>query len=168
MTTLRNKQNLAALNKDNFEEHLGSNLAQISNAPRSHEDYVTQVSEEIEGKVTRKLSKVFKRTEGRIIGALSRLDEFLLNPLIQGHSGTSPETTSNTLATNEGTNEDDTQSDPHPEASVSQRQTTRNSGPDDAYDSLILESLICQWYLFRLRYFWSSILNKSAEQKTQS
>ena len=31
-------------------------------------------------------------------------------------------------------NEDDSQSDPHPEASTSQSLATRNSGTDDAYD----------------------------------
>ena len=43
---------------------------------------MTQVSEEIEGRVTKKLCKVFSGTESRILGALFRLDEFLLNPLI--------------------------------------------------------------------------------------
>ena len=88
----------------------------------------------MENRVT-KLSQEFSRTESRILGALSRFDDFLLNPLIQGHSGTAPETTWNTLRKNQGTNEDDSQSDLHPEARVSQSQTTRNFGPDDSYDS---------------------------------
>ena len=46
-----NKRKLAALNKENFEEHPRSNLAQNSNVPRSQEDYTTQFSEEIEGRV---------------------------------------------------------------------------------------------------------------------
>ena len=52
--TTRNKKKLAALNKENCEEHPRSNLAQNSSAPRSQEDYITQVSAEIEGKVTKK------------------------------------------------------------------------------------------------------------------
>ena len=55
--TSRNKRKLAALNKENCEEHPKSSFAQNSNAPRSQEDYITQVSEEIEGRVTKKLSK---------------------------------------------------------------------------------------------------------------
>ena len=51
--TTRNKRMSAALNKGNFEEHPRSNLARNSNAPRSQEDYVTQVFEEIEGRVTK-------------------------------------------------------------------------------------------------------------------
>ena len=38
------------------EEHPRNNLAQNSNVPRSEEDYITQVSEEIEERVTKKLS----------------------------------------------------------------------------------------------------------------
>ena len=62
MATLRNKENC--------QEHLRSNLAQNSNVPISQEDYRTQVAEEIEGKVIRKLSQKFSKTENRILGAL--------------------------------------------------------------------------------------------------
>ena len=94
-------------------------MAQNSNAPRSQEDYITQVSEEIEGRVTKRLSKEFSRTKNRILGALARLDDFLMNPLIQDYSGHAPETSRNELSTNQGTNEDDSQSDPHPETASS-------------------------------------------------
>ena len=120
MATLRNKKKLAALNKENCGEHPRSNLAQNSNVPRSQEDYITQVSEEIEGRVTKKLSQELSTTENCILGALARLDDFLMNPLIQGHSGTAPETSRNVFNTNQGTNEDDFQSDPHPEAGIFQ------------------------------------------------
>ena len=131
----RNKRKLAALNKENCEEHPRSNLAQNSNVPRSQEDYITQVSEEIEGRVTKKLSQEFNRTENRILGALARLDSFLLKPLIQGHSGTAPETSRNVFSTSQGTIEDDYQSDPHPEVGIFHNQTTQNSGPEDDNDS---------------------------------
>ena len=103
----QNKTKLAALNKENCEEHPRSNLVQNSNVPRSQEDYITQVSEEIEGRVTKKLSQEFSRTENRILGALARLDDFLTNPLNQGHSETAPETFRNVLSISQGTNEDD-------------------------------------------------------------
>ena len=125
----RNKKKLAALNKENCEEHPRSNLAQKSNVPRSQEDYITQFSEEIEGRVTEKLSQDFSRTENSILGALARLDDFLImNPLIQGHSGTTPEMSRNVFSINQGTNEDDSQSDPHPEAGL------LNSGREDRHD----------------------------------
>ena len=114
----RNRRKLAALNKENCEEHPRSNLASNSNVPRSQEDYITQVSEEIEGRVTKKLSQEFSRTENRILGALARLDDFLMNPLLQGHSGITPEASRNVFSINQGTNEDDSQSNPHPEAGL--------------------------------------------------
>ena len=82
-------------------------MVQNSNVPRSQEDYIIQVSEEIEGRVTKKLSQEFSRTENRILGALARLDDLLINPLIQGHCGTAAETSRNALCTSQGTNEDD-------------------------------------------------------------
>ena len=130
----RNKRKLAALNKENCEEHPRGNVTQNSAAPRSQEDYITQVSEEIEGRVTKKLSQEFSRTENRILGALARLDDFLMNPLLQGHSGNTPETCGNAFKTNQGPNEDDPQSDPHPEASIFSSQTIRNSGQETCCD----------------------------------
>ena len=82
-------------------------MAQHSKVSRSQEDYITQFSEEIEGRVTKRLSQEFSRTENRKLGASARLDDFLTNPLIQGHSGTTPETSRNAFSTNQGTNEDD-------------------------------------------------------------
>ena len=132
--TTRNKRKLAALNKENCEEHPRSNLAQNSSAPRSQEDYITQVSEEIEGRVRKRLSKEFSRTENRILGALARLDDFLMNPLLPGGSGTTPEPTRNASGINQGTNEDDSQNDLHPEASLFHGQREQNSGTERDYD----------------------------------
>ena len=98
---LRSNRKLAALNNENCEEQPRSNLAENSLVPRSEKNYITQFSEDIEGGLTKKLSQEFSGTKNRILGALSRLDDFLLNPLIQGHSGTAPETSRNTLRTNE-------------------------------------------------------------------
>ena len=130
----RNKRKLAALKKENCEENPRSNLAQNSGAPRSQEDYITQVSEEIEGRVTKRLSKEFSRTENRILGALARLGDFLMNPLLPGHSGTTPEHTRNTYI-NQGANEDGSQNDPHPEAGLFHGQITRNAGLEEDHDS---------------------------------
>ena len=130
----RNKRLLAPLNKKNCEEHPRNNLAQNSSAPRSQEDYITQVSGEIEGRITKTLSKEFSRTENRILGALARLDDFLMNPLLPGHSGTTPGPSRNALNTSQGTNEDDSQNDPRPEAGLFHGQMTQNSGPEDGHD----------------------------------
>ena len=43
------------------------------------QEYISQVSKEVGGRVTKQLSKEFSRTESRISGAFSKHDEFLLN-----------------------------------------------------------------------------------------
>ena len=131
--TTRNKRKLAALNRENCEEHPRSNLANTS-APRSQEDYITQVCEEIEGRVTKRLSTEFSRTENRILGALARLDDFLMNPIQPGRSGTTPEPSRNALNTSQGTNEDDSQNDPRLEAGLFHGQISQDSGPEWVYD----------------------------------
>ena len=90
--------------------------------------------EETEDKVTKKVSQEFSRTERRFLAALSRLDDFPLNSLFRGHSGTAPETSRNAYGTKRGTNEDNCQSHPHPEAGIFQSQTTQNFGPEDDHD----------------------------------
>ena len=126
---------LAALNKEICEEHPTSKLAQNSIVPRSQQHYITQDSEEIEGKVAKRLSREFSAIENRILGTLSRLDDFLRNPLIQGYSRTAPETSRNAYGSNQGTNEDYSQNEAHPEAGVFQSQITWNSGPEVVHDT---------------------------------
>ena len=147
--TTRNKRKLAALNRENCEENPRRNVAQNSGALRSQEDYVTQVSEEIEGRVTKRLSKEFSRTEDRILGALARLDNFLMNPLLPGRSGTTPEPTRNTSHNNQGTNEDGSQNDPHPEAGPFCGQTSRNVSLEEDHDTTF-------WLICKKRKFLSS------------
>ena len=52
-----------------------------------------------------------------------------MNPLLQGHSGTTPETSRNVFSINQGTNNDDSQSNPHPEAGL------LNTGREDRQDT---------------------------------
>ena len=130
MATLRNKRKLAAVTRETQEEHPRNGQSRNTSVPRINEEYITRVSEEIEGRVTKKLSKEYSRTESHILGALSKLNEFLLNQQIRTHSGTVPETFRNTNVDNQGTNEDDSQSDLHPEAGLFHSQTTQNSGPE--------------------------------------
>ena len=105
-----------------------------SNAPRSQEDYITQIGKEIEGRVTKKLSQVFSRTDNRILGALARLDDFLMKLLIQGNSEAAPETSRNAFSSNQGTKADDSQSDLHAEASIFNNQTTGIVGAEEGQE----------------------------------
>ena len=67
-----------------------------------------------------------------------------MNPLTQGHSGTTPDTSQNALSTRQGTNEDDSQSDPHPEAGIFHNQLTQTSGPDDQRMAMTTTKTICE------------------------
>ena len=136
MATLRNKRKLAAFTRETQKEHPKNGQSRNTSVPRINEKYITQLSEEIEGRVSKKLSQEFSRTESRILGALSKSDEFLLNPQIRTHSETVSGTFRNTNVGNQGTNEDDSQSDPHPEAGIFRGQTTQNSGPKDCRDRI--------------------------------
>ena len=54
-----------------------------------------------------------------------------MNPLLQGHSGITPEMSRNVFSVNQGTNEDDSQSNPHPEAGL------LTSGQEDHHDMVM-------------------------------
>ena len=79
MVTLRNRRKLAAVSGETQECARNSQSQNLS-APGITEEYIAEVSEEVEGRVTKKLYQEFSRTESCILGALSNLDEFLLNP----------------------------------------------------------------------------------------
>ena len=102
--------------------------------PRINEEYIARVSEDIQGRVTKKLSQELSRTETLILGALSKLDQFLLNPQIRMQSGIVPGTSRNTNAENQEPNEERSQDDPHSEVgpSVCQSRHSIDSDPDEA------------------------------------
>ena len=77
--------------------------------------YISQVSEEMEGMITKKHSKEFSRTASRILGALSELDEFLLNPQFRTCSAAVPGTFANKNSENRETTGDRSLGDPCPE-----------------------------------------------------
>ena len=134
MATLRNNRKLTAVTTETQAEHPTNGQSRNMSVPRINEEYITQVSEEIEGRVSEKLSQDFSRTEFRILGALSKLDEFLLNQQIRTHSGTVLETFRNTNVENQEPNEDRSQDDPHAEggSSVFQSRHSIDSDPDEA------------------------------------
>ena len=90
MATLRKKKRLASVSRETPESTRNS---QSRNAidPEMAQEYIFQVSEEIQGRVIKKLSKKFSGTESGILGALSKLDEFLLKPQVRTCSVAVPE-----------------------------------------------------------------------------
>ena len=118
MSTLRNMTKLAAVSRETPE---GTRNSRAQNAldPELTQDYISQVFEEIEGRVTKKLSKEFSRTESRIFGALSKLDELLLNPQVRTCSVAVPGTSRNNNSENRETTGDRSSDDPCPEVGYS-------------------------------------------------
>ena len=114
MATLRNKRKLAAVSRETPESTRSSRTQNVLD-PELTQDYISQVSEEIEGRVTKKLSKEFIKTESRILGALSKLDEFLLNPQVRTCSVAVPGTSRNNNSENRETTGDRSSDDPYPE-----------------------------------------------------
>ena len=147
MATLRNKRKLAAMARKT-QENPRNHQSQNSAAPGNTEDYIAKVSEEIEGRVTKKLSQEFSRTESRILDALSKLDEFLLNPQIRTFSENTPGRFRNTDIENQEPSGDRCQSDPHPEMEFSACRASNltDSDPDETSHRDLYAS--CESYNF--------------------
>ena len=158
MATLRNKRKLAAITREIQEENPGNGQPRNTFVPKINGDISHKFLRKLKAESLKKLSHEFSRTESRILGALSKLDEFLLNQQIRTHSGTVPGTFRNTNVENQGTNEDDSQSDPHPEAGIFRGQTTQNSGPKDCRDSWL-----CRMNFFKFIFYLPSLNWQSCE-----
>ena len=93
-------------------------------------EYISLVSEEIEGRETKKLSTEFSRMESRILGPLSKLDEFLLNSQVQTCSVAVPGTSRNSNSENWEPTGDRSPSDPYPEAVFSSHHSGNLNGSE--------------------------------------
>ena len=136
MATLRNKRKLAAVSRETPESTRNGRTQNILD-PELAQDYISQVSEEIEGRVTKKLSKEFSRTESRILGALSKLDGFLLNPQVRTCSVAVPGTSRSNNIESQGTNEDRPSDDPGPEVEFSSPISGTETNPHNHPSELI-------------------------------
>ena len=133
MATVRNKRKLAAVTRETQEEHPRNGQSRNASVPRSKKEYITQVSEAIEGRVTKKLSQEFSRTESRMLGALSKLDENLLKKHIRTFSGTVPGAFWNADVENQAPSGDVSQNDPHCDVEFVACRASKltNSDPDE-------------------------------------
>ena len=82
MATLGNEKELVAVSRDKPDSTRNSR-GQNTLDPELTQDYISQVSEEIEGRINKNFSKEFSRTESRILCALSKPDEFPLDPEVR-------------------------------------------------------------------------------------
>ena len=129
MATLGNKRKLAAVSRET-PGSTRNGRAQNTLDPELTQDYISQVSEEIEGRVTKKLSKEFSRTEYRILGALSKLDEFLLNPQARTCSVAVLGTSRNYNSENRETTGDCSSDDPCPKVRFSSHHSGHLDSPE--------------------------------------
>ena len=110
------------------------------------QEYTSQVSEEIEKRVTKKLSIEFSRTESRILCTLSKIDEFLLKPQVRTYSAAIPGTSRNNNSENRKPTGDRSLGDTGPKAvfstyhisdlKVSEKGETHHSSHFDGKKSL--------------------------------
>ena len=129
MATFRNKRKLAAVSRETPESSRNSR-SQNTLDSELVQDYISQVSEEIEGRISEKLSKEFSRTESRILGALSKLDDFLLNPQVRTCSVAVPGTSRNIDSENREPTRDRSLNDPCPEVVYSSHHSGQLSSSD--------------------------------------
>ena len=134
MVTLRNKRKLAAVSRETPEGSRNSRGQNVLD-PELTQDNISQVSEEIEGRVTKKLSKEFSKTESRILGALSKLDECLLNPQVRTCSVTVQETSRNANSENRETHGDRSSDDPYPEVGYFPHHSGQLNSPETENNS---------------------------------
>ena len=116
-----------------------NNQSQNTSVPGFSEVYITQVSEAIEGRVTKKLSQELSRTKSCILGALSK---FLLNPEVRTPSGTIPEISLNNDMENREATGVRSQSATHPKVEFFACRTCNSGDSDPEETSHRRESII--------------------------
>ena len=134
MATLRNKRKLAAISRETPEGNRSSRGQNVLDRELT-QDYISQVSEEIEGRVTKKISKEFCNTESRILGALPKLDELLLNPQVRTCSVAVQGTSRNVNSENRETLGDHSSNDPYPEVGYFPHHSGRLNSPETETNS---------------------------------
>ena len=129
MVTLRKKKKLVAFSRETPEKTGNSQSQNTLHLEMTHE-YISQVSEEIDGSVTEKLSKDFSRAESRILGPLSEIDDFLLNPRVQTCSVANRVTSRNNDSENPESTGDRSLGDRCPESVFSTYHSGNLNGSD--------------------------------------
>ena len=101
MATLRNERKIAAVSRETPQITRNSQ-SQNTLYQGMAQQYISQVSEKIASRVTKKFFKEFSQTESRILGDLFKLNEFLLNPQVRTCSVAAPGASKNKNSENRG------------------------------------------------------------------
>ena len=129
MATLRNRKKPAAISRET-PKSTGNSRRQNTPDPELTQDYISKVSEESEERLTKKLSKNLSRTKSCILGALSKLDDFLLNPQVRTCSAAVPRTSRNNNSENTETFGDRSSDDPCPDVRYSSHHSGHLNNPE--------------------------------------
>ena len=150
MASLRNKKKLTAVSRERPENTRSSRTQNVLDTELT-QDYISQVSEEIEGRLTKKLSKEFSKTESRILGSLSKLDEFLLNPQVRTCSVAVPGTSRNSISENRETTGDRSSDNPYPELGCFSHHSGQLNSPEAENNPHRSEQqkFSCSFFLFQ-------------------
>ena len=151
MATLRSKRKLAAVSRETPENNRKTQSRNTID-PEMAQEYFSQVSEEIEGRVTKKISKELSRTESCILGALSKLDDFLLNPQVRTCSEAVPGAPRNSNSENRETTGDRSSDDPCPEVRYSSHLSGQLNSPEaETYSHTITSrSIMLRFWFHRI------------------
>ena len=133
LATLRDKRIIAAVSRETPESTRDSR-GQNTLDPDLTQDYISQVSEEIEGRLPEKISNKCSKTESRVLGALSKPDEFLLNPQVRTCSVAVPGTSGCNNSENRETTWDRSSGDLCPEAMFFFRHSGQINSPEAEID----------------------------------
>ena len=136
MATLRNKLKLAAVSRET-PEGSGSSRGRNVIDPELTQDYISQVTKDIEGRVTKKPFNEFNRTEARILGAVSKHDEFLLNPQVRTRSVVQG-ASRNVYSENRETHGDCSSYDPYPEGGYFPHHSGQLNSPEIEFNSYVV------------------------------
>ena len=124
---------MAAVDRETQEEHPRNGQPRNTSVPRIMEEQITQVFEEIEGRLIKKLSQEFGKTESQVCGALSEIEIFFEptdTDAVRNRSGNIPE---HKYWKPEASG-DRSHNDRHPEVGpyVYQSRHSNDSDPDEA------------------------------------
>ena len=154
MAILRNREKLAAVSRET-PENTRTSQSQNTLDPELAQEYISLVFEKMEGRITKNISKEFSRTESRILGALSKLDEFLLSPQLRTCSVVVPGTTRNSNSGKRELNGERTPNDPCPEARISSHHSGNlNNSDEEEYPHK------CKMKYFKYSIFYNELLSE--------
>ena len=112
--------------RDDQEVSRRNNQSRNSTVIIINEENFIQISEEIEDRVTKKLTQEFSGTESRVLVSLDMFDELLLNPQVRVQTRIVPGTSWNMNVENQKPSEDRSQKDFHPEIAAFVYQLTQS------------------------------------------